>query len=195
MNFNSKEELLLDSLKAFYREHVKHFIIITKVLKENQFISLRLLDWLVTNYSKKNNIIYTNNNNTFNIFLEYKNQLKSFSKRYFDPFCRRHRIFYSNTHDITSLYDKEKCDLYKKRNDGFVTTLAQLNFFKWIIQYQVIEYALIHLHAIEKDMILSLSKHYKRQKLEPEKETRKELSTNVLKSYTCFQLNVTITFK
>jgi len=39
---------------------------------------------------KKYNIVYTitknNINKTFNIYLDYKNQLKAYSKKYFDPF-------------------------------------------------------------------------------------------------------------
>ena len=187
---NSKEQLLLSSLIEFYKIP-RHFIIVTKILKENQFISLRLLDWLVTNYAKKNNIIYMcKNQMTFNIFLEYKNQLKSFSKRYLDPFCRRHRIFYANDHTIIHMNNKSDCDVYKKRKDGFVSTLAQLNFFKWIIQYQVIDYAIANMQIIERDMIASLATCP-----EKEKEGRKELSVNILKGYTIYKLNVTVSFK
>ena len=45
---------------------------------------------------KKENIVYTiiknNEEVNFNIYLEYKNQLKAYSKKYFDPFCRRERL-------------------------------------------------------------------------------------------------------
>ena len=69
-------------------------------------ISLRVMDWFVTNYSKKNNISYLINkdgniinsisdNQTgkeFVVYLDYKLQLKGYQKKQFDPFCRRSRI-------------------------------------------------------------------------------------------------------
>ena len=48
-------------------------------------ISLRVLDWLVTNYAKKNNIIYELSNSKirhFNMYLEYKSQLKAYEVKY-----------------------------------------------------------------------------------------------------------------
>lgn len=155
---DGKEYLLLISLKRFYsNEH--NYRIILNILKENQFISLRLLDWLVTNYSRKNNVIYKIGEYSFNMFLEYKNQLKSFSKKYFDPFCRRQRIFYSNSNNVEFLTNKIECELYRKRPNGIVTTLAQLNAFRWFIQNKVIEYALQYFDSIEYDMMLS-DKHH-----------------------------------
>ena len=50
----------------------------------------------------------------FNVFRSYKAQLKSFSKRNFDPFCRRNRIYYTVHSDNLDI----------KIN----TTIGQLNF-------------------------------------------------------------------
>ena len=45
-----------------------------------------------------------------------KNQLKAYSKKYFDPFGRGDRIpFFSN-------------------NTCIITTIGQLNFYKWFIE-------------------------------------------------------------
>ena len=60
----------------------------------------------------------------FNVHHSYKSQLKSFSKKYFDPFCRRNRIIID--HKGTKLK----------------TTLGQLNFFKWSTNNLIIEYIL-----------------------------------------------------
>jgi hypothetical protein len=164
-------------------------------------ISLRLLNWLVTNYSKKHNIRYTlENNQSFNIFLEYKNQLKSFSKKFFDPFRRRNRVFYTNTHDIIFLQSKLDHDLYKKRKDGIITTLAQLNAFRWFLKYKVLDYALQHLTEIEKDMITTekidiQQIHEKKQEKEIKQEKkRRELSKNSHKGYTMYSVYVKVSF-
>ena len=95
-------------------------------------ISLRIIDWFVTNYSKKYNTTidkYKNSNNNikqFLVFLNYKSQLKAYTKKQFDPFCRRERInFY---------YDKYNS------NKFIETTVGQLNFFRWSILNNVLKY-------------------------------------------------------
>ena len=55
--------------------------------------------------------------------MNYKSQLKAFSKKQFDPFCRRKRI---------------KFDYEKSKN--IITTIGQLNFFKWIIENKILDY-------------------------------------------------------
>lgn len=116
------------------------------IVKQKANISLRMLDWVVTNYSKKNNVIYDieesdKNGNViksrpFSIYLDYKAQLKSFSKKEFDPFCRRERI-----------------NFYYEPNSYIVTTVGQLNFFKWAIEHKILEYVADNLKSIEDDMI------------------------------------------
>ena len=59
-----------------------------------------------TSYTKKNNttydLFYEKNkeilSKQFIVYLNYKSQLKAYSKKQFDPFCRRQRInfYYSN---------------------------------------------------------------------------------------------------
>ena len=54
------------------------------IITSNSNISIRVLDWFVTNYSKKYNILYKLNNddnNFFNVYLQYKCQLKSYKKK------------------------------------------------------------------------------------------------------------------
>ncbi len=74
-----------------------------EIISGESNISLRLLDWFVTNYSKKINIVYPIKQNKqdilFNVYLDYKAQLKAFNKRRFDPFCRKNRTsyYYGNT--------------------------------------------------------------------------------------------------
>ncbi len=159
----SKQDLLLNSLIKFYNNPVNKKIIIP-IIKQETAISLRLLDWLVTNYSKKYNINYELSdekisdyilsNNNFNLWLDYKNQLKAYSKRLFDPFCRRQRIFVNNLNEY-KIIDPEFYNEYDKRSDGILTTVGQLNFFKWAIVNRVIDYAFENLSSIESDMLSS----------------------------------------
>jgi hypothetical protein len=161
---NAKQTLLLESLVEFYNNENNKKLIIP-IVKQETTISLRLLDWLVTNYSKKHSVHYEIGNKTtsgyipsnknFNLWLDYKNQLKSFSKRTFDPFCRRQRIFFNTVDNSVILLSTTDHAIYNTRSDGIVTTVGQLNFFQWAITNHVIDYAFENLSDIESDMLSS----------------------------------------
>lgn len=141
---NSKD-LLMISLSKFYsqKNNINKILAIIEpslsVKPENR-ISLRLIDWFVTNYSKKNNTIITKekNNNVihFNVYLSYRSQLKAYSKQLFDPFRRRDRI--------TFYFDTDK---------SIETTIGQLNMFRWILQNDILDYIHNNIDSIEKDMV------------------------------------------
>ena len=131
-----QNNLLFLSLKRYYTgNNLKQLL---KYLKHDK-ISLRIVDWFVTNYSKKHDSIYDNSDKPFIVFHSYKSQLKSYSKRYFDPFCRRNRI-----------------DFYYNSNESISTTIGQLNFFRWAINNNVIEYIIKNYDEIETDMNISI---------------------------------------
>ncbi len=173
VGLNSKQKTLLYSTNGlinFYHDSTNKRIL-TTVCNQETPISLRLLDWLVTNYSKNYDVHYdlyenTNNaiggieyyvpsNKNFNLWKDYKNQLKSFSKKLFDPFCRRQRIFFNlSTYDVIALHENN-FDTYEKNKAGIVTTVGQLNFFRWAIVNRVIDYAFDNLEKIESDMLIS----------------------------------------
>jgi hypothetical protein len=154
---NYKEQLLLSSLIDFYQKNPDHLEILKGFLKNKQRrLSLRLLDWLVTNYSKKYNIVISNDNNVDFLYLAYKNHLKSFSKKFFDAFARRQRIFYSFENKVHKIAFDE-IDSYINREDGVITTVAQLNAFRFFITCGVIKYAVDHLEQIEQDMVKGIT--------------------------------------
>jgi len=134
---NSKDLLML-SLSKYYTKSTINKIL--PIIEGESNISLRLIDWFVTNYSKKYNTVVTkiqsNNIIHFNVYLSYRSQLKAYSKQSFDPFRRRDRI--------TFFYDKE---------NSIETTIGQLNFFRWIIQNDILDYIIHNLKDIEADMI------------------------------------------
>lgn len=100
-------------------------------------VSLRLLDWFVTNYAKKyNTMIYNGKTNPLKIYLSYRAQLKAYSKQQFDPFRRRERISF--------IYDNNK---------SLETTIGQLNFFRWVIDNNILDYIVENIKSIELDMI------------------------------------------
>jgi hypothetical protein len=151
-NITSKQALLIIPITKYFSNRNMLNKIIT-ILK-GESISLRLIDWFVTNYCKKFNILYNINDfkgeqndktqeelQSFDNFIivhnNYKGQLKAYSKRNFDPFCRRNRIRF-----------------YYEDNKYFITTVGQLNFFKWALENHIIEYINKHIKAIDSDMNL-----------------------------------------
>lgn len=115
------------------------------ILQGTSVISLRLIDYFVTNYSKKYNTSYMLNNRHFLVYFNYKRELNAYSKRLFDPFCRRERIMFQ-----------------ARGIEPFVTTVGQLNFFRWFIEKNIYEHVEENREEIEKDMNSTLKQHYSR---------------------------------
>jgi len=57
------------------------------------------------------------------VHFHYKRELKAYSKRLFDPFCRRERIMFQ-----------------ARGHEPFVTTVGQLNFFRWAFEKDILGY-------------------------------------------------------
>lgn len=177
---SSKKDLLMQSLINFFtnRDNLDQVIpIITGKTK----ISLRILDWFVTNYSKKNNINYqiivNNKNKTFIVYLDYKSQLKAYSKKQFDPFCRRERISFID-HD----------------NNELITTVGQLNFFRWSIENNILSYIQENYEIIENDMNNSLRNLYKKKDGEQKRRKRTELSISATKTVNKHNVSIIVQF-
>jgi hypothetical protein len=115
------------------------------ILQGTSPISLRLVDYFVTNYAKKMNTSFMQNGKHFLVYFNYKRELNAYSKRLFDPFCRRERIMFQ-----------------ARGVEPFVTTVGQLNFFRWFIEKEILEHITSCRETIEKDMNSTLKQHYSR---------------------------------
>jgi hypothetical protein len=92
MESQSKDQLVLHRLAGFY-SNTDVLARVKSILSGESKLSLRLIDWLVTNYAKKHNISYvTKGGRHVIVYLAYKAHLKAYSKKMFDPFCRQKRI-------------------------------------------------------------------------------------------------------
>jgi len=143
-----KQELIIQSLQIFYSNR-SDLVELLKIIEGESVMSLRLIDWFVTNYSKFHNISYIHKGQEFFVYIDYKNQLKAYSKKLFDPFCRRERILFQ----IGSI-------------PAFVTTVGKLNFFRWAIEKGVLDYIQLNLSSIEKEMNQSAKELQKIRKQE-----------------------------
>ena len=138
-NIDTQSDLLLEKLLQFYNSN-NNFDKMINIINGTSKISLRIVDWFVTNYSKKNYIVYELDNvknERVKVYNDYKLKLKAYSKKKFDPFCRWERI--------NVPYKNETC---------IQTTLGQLNFFKWTIENKILDYIEANYKTIETDMNL-----------------------------------------
>lgn len=133
----SQDRLILADLMKFYRQNGNLHKML-KIIKSETKISLRIIDWFVTNYAKKNYTIIQNGGERFKVHLGYKQKLKAYNKKKFDPFCRWERI--------TVPYDETGETLIE-------TTIGQLNFFKWALEHKIIDYIEENYDEIERDMM------------------------------------------
>lgn len=131
-----QNELLLASLTKFFMRPI-NLKQILQIVNGTSMLSLRLIDWFVTNYSKKNNTIIVKEKKTefINVYIHYRSQLRAYSKHLFDPFRRQDKIAF--------FYDKDH---------SFNTTIGQLNFFRWAIENNILNYITENLDVIVADM-------------------------------------------
>lgn len=188
-NIKTQNDLLLKNLLDFFKNetHLRTFYNIISGLSP---ISLRIIDWFITNYSKHYFVVYdlhrTNGNSIrYKVYQTYKLKLKAYGKKRFDPFCRWDRI------SIPFLDGKY-----------IETTLGQLNFFKCAIEDKILDYINEHFKTIEEDMnsrnTTSRKKDLTAIENSVNKKTRKkreELSVSAAKSIKKEDIEIVVSFK
>ena len=139
---DEQTQILLSNLIDFFSIESNNEKMLRSFRGDPKF-SLRILDWFATNYSKHNFVVYnvkvwpdgrpvadyetedeTVTTERFKVYQRYKSMLNSFRKRWFDSFCREYN---------TSYVDREMGTSYE-------ISVGQLNFFRWVIQYRIMEY-------------------------------------------------------
>ena len=156
----SQQDWLLSELLIFYKN--KEYLEIVKKIVNREFtvgsscslenenntkgkkVSIRIVNWFVTNYAKQHFTVYENEGERFFVWTRFRSAEDGYSKEMFDPYCRKDRIIipYDETTQI-------------------VTTIGQLNFFKWAILNKVIDYIVAHYDDITKDMNVRLTQKNK----------------------------------
>lgn len=185
----TQNDLLMRNLMEFY-ENRAHLHRMMRIIDGHSKISLRIVDWFVTNFAKQHNTSYDLPSEggcdgaRFNVYLDYKLKLKAYTKRRLDPFCRFNRI--------SIPYDSESC---------METTIGQLNFFKWAIETRILDYIESHYDDIEDDMNTRNSTSRVRAPGDAASEgggktrkKRKELSISACKCIKKENVRITMTF-
>ena len=147
---NLSNELLLMSLTEFYSNkiHINKFL---HVVNGKSNVSLRLIDWYITNYCKNNNEFFIcakkkndDCHSFINVYGSYRSQLKAYKKIKFDPFRRRERILF----------------YYNDTSEFVCTTIGQLNFFRWAIEYSILDHIENNVNRLDKLMLNSQRIHF-----------------------------------
>jgi hypothetical protein len=104
-----------------------------------------------------------------NIYNHYRSQLNAYGKKYIDPFCRgKDRILFkvSDTQCV-------------------MTNISQLNFFKWTLQYNVLDYIDKNYNLIVNDMTITLSNT-------PSNNKRRIFSSNSGKTFKKYEEGISV---
>lgn len=156
--------------KWFTEERIE--TILMPLIEEKFTVSLRLLEWLVTNYSKKHNIVIWNKRKrtVFNINADYKNMLDHWNRDLFDPFRRHPR-------------DCPQTVFFDYQGTLQQTTVGQLNFLYWASVNGIIRYALKYKGVIEQDMKEANQRSKKRKKTGQKRVQLSERPASVCRVY------------
>ena len=162
----SQQDWLLSELLDFYKNRdyldiLKKIINREFIIHKSKKVSIRIVNWFVTNYAKQHFTVYELSNERFFVWTRFRSAEDGYSKDLFDPYCRKDRIMIP--------YDE---------TTNIITTIGQLNFFKWAIDNRVVDYIIEHYDAITHDMNTRLTMKNKHTKTEDSISTISTISTD-----------------
>ena len=173
----TQNQLLLQKLSHYY-EDVDKLTKMLSIINGESFISLRIVDWFATNYAKANyTVIPLDDGRRVKVYIDYKLNLKAYSKKRFDPFCRWDRI-----------------TIPKDTTNNIQTTIGQLNFFRWAMENKIIDYIETNYKQIECDMNARNSTSKNKRTTNKTRKKREELSQSAARSIRVEELDVTLKF-
>jgi len=140
--FSRKDEVLLSSVLRWFNQEESRVQTFSDIIHHKNGLSLRIIDWLITNFTKSFRGAIESEGLPRNLRKDYHKNLSAHNKKNFDPFARRRRI-------QIILFGKEKR----------VSTIGQLNFFRWFLSKDLVGFLLENKSVIEKHMKDSESKH------------------------------------
>jgi hypothetical protein len=184
----SQQDWLLRVLLEFYQN--REYLEIVKKIVNREFmigigkskkVSIRIVNWFVTNYAKQYFTVYESvDKERFFVWTRFRSAEDGYSKEMFDPYSRKDRIIIP--------YDE---------TTKLITTIGQLNFFKWAILNKVIDYIEENYEVIEKDMNNRNSTSKRKEQIVDNSKTRKkreELSISATKSIKKEKVEIVVQF-
>lgn len=130
-----KDGILLDSVLQWYNQERARVQTFSDIVNHKNGLSLRIIDWLITNFSKAFSVAIESDGLPRNLRRDYHKNLSAHNKKNFDPFARRRRI---------------RIILFGQEHR--VSTIGQLNFFRWFLSRNLVGFLLENKAVIEKHM-------------------------------------------
>lgn len=137
-----KQRVLLEEIAPYFTDAKLRDTLLRFLTPEeggDGTVSKRDMDWLVTNYAKKHQVLYRWRTRpdwperTVHLHNTYKAWLRQYRRYLFDIFCRGQRVY-------TTLDGKV-----------YETTVGQLHFLYWADMHGVIAYLLEHYNEVSMD--------------------------------------------
>ena len=175
-----RQSLLAKPIIKFFN-NVHNLRKIIPILNSTSRISLRIIDWFITNYCKENGTMFNKKiyelndklilkkwltdaekeeyDNNIKLLEEYKKEGTKLSS--FDNFIIIHNDYKSQLKSYNKInFDpfcrRNRINLYYVKGKYISTTIGQLNFFKWVIENYIINYILENIIDIENNMAKQL---------------------------------------
>lgn len=130
-----KDEVLLNSVLQWFNAERARVQTFSDIVSHKNGLSLRIIDWLITNFSKTFSVAIESEGLPRNLRGDYHKNLSAHNKKNFDPFARRQRI-------RIILFGEEQR----------VSTIGQLNFFRWFLSKNLVGFIIKNKALIEKHM-------------------------------------------
>lgn len=181
------------------------------ILNSTSRISLRIIDWFVTNYCKGNGTLFNKKVYELNdklilkkwltdaekdIYTKREETLKGYKKddinlSSFDNFIIIHNDYKSqlksyNKKNFDPFCRRDRVNLYYVKGKYISTTIGQLNFFKWAIENYIVNYILDNIIEIETSMAKQME-----EGLTTEPDSEEEVNENKSDSSNDEQVQIT----
>ena len=155
-------ENLMMKIEAFF-SNAQNMGKLLPFLRNKTKISRRFIEWFISVYAMENNVVWVlNDSEYFDVYLDYQAQMDEYTKQRFDPFGRKWRK--KKRKDGTYVQVYHGIHFYYSDDEYIVTTVAQLNFFKWFIEKRVLDYLIDNYEELLKQKELyQLKKKSKRR--------------------------------
>ena len=149
-------ENLMMKIEAFF-SNAQNMGKLLPFLRNKTKISRRFIEWFISVYAMENNVVWVlNDSEYFDVYLDYQAQMDEYTKQRFDPFGRKWRK--KKRKDGTYVQVYHGIHFYYSDDEYIVTTVAQLNFFKWFIEKSVLDYLIDNYEELLKQKELYQSK-------------------------------------
>lgn len=217
---NTQNDLLMKNLMVFYNNQ-EYLMKMIRIINGESKISLRIIDWFVTNFAKQNYTVYGLTRDASigkqmlygiekEVQRETENTILSETEKETGKKteCVQRFKVYNDYKLRLKAYSKERFDPFCRwdrisipyDNDNYMeTTIGQLNFFKWAIENCVIEYIEFHFADIEADMNMRNSTSKRKSAIDGQdnsktRKKREELSISACKCIKKENVNIIVTF-